>query len=443
MQPPTKLWNKNFFLQWQGQTVSRLGTQAFFIAQTFLIKEITGSATLVGLLAMLTNLPGIIMGPIGGLLADRISRKKIIMLSDLFRGLSGLLLASTLYYIIPNDTSIFIASYLPILDKATILIMVFSVSIFHAMINPVFGSAIQSSIPDIVPEDKLVSANSAGQLSGQAAIFFGQMVGGTLYRVLGPAVMFFIDSLSYFYSSFSEIFVQIPQTLPEKSKGWRDTLKIFLSDIYGGFNYVMKSKGLKETVLISALLTFFSAPIFILLPFYIEDVLKATVDWYGYMLAITGIGTVVGFLLIGIIRPPAKMKSRILIFFILLTCIGFILLGLVRNTYIAVLLGFFYGVSSSYITVSITTIVQIRTPADLRGRIFGLLAAISGSLAPIAMGLSGIIADLLDQNIPALYMGCGIIMTILVLIISFNTDFRNFLADQPSKKNSTPDSHNE
>ena len=78
------------------------------------------------------------------------------------------------------------------------------------------------------------------------------------------------------------------------------------------------------------------------------------------------------------------------------------------------------------------TILQQSTPSAIRGRVFGLVGAITGGLAPIAMGLSGVLADLTGQNIPLIYVSSGVITFIITLAISFSADYRRFLAFEPS-----------
>lgn len=411
---PIKLFNRNYILQWQGQSVSRLGSQGFAVAMLLWIKDATGSASLMGLIMMVSSLIGVILGPIGGTLADRFSRRKIIIYSGLIQGLAVLLL-SGLLYVVPGYTNL-------------ILIWLFASSTIIAVVNAFFFPAIQSTIPDLVPIDKVASANSLGQFSYQTTVFIGQGLGGTLFRILGAPLLFLIDGLTSIYAAISEMFVEIPQNIPEKKSHWKEQLVEFRTNIWEGLRYIWQKPGLKETTIISSALSFFAAPIIILLPFYVEDVLKVKIDWYGFLMVAYGAGTMVGYLVIGALNLTAKKRALLMLTCIIFESFGYGLLGLVSNPFVAIFLAFLGGFTAGVVSVNIMTILQVTTPGSMRGRVFGLLGTLSGGLAPIAMGLAGVVADLLDHNIRLIFVSCGIFMLAFSIILTANRNFRNFIS---------------
>ncbi len=422
MEPPKKLFNRNYVLQWQGQFLANLGFQAFTIAMLFWIKHATGSATLMGILQMLSNLPGVLLGPIGGVLADRYSRRKIIIISHLSRSIAAVAL-SALIFLQPDATKL-------------VLVALFSVAIFNATVNAFFGPAISATIPDLVPKERVASANSLGQLTMQISVFLGQGLGGVLFRLLGAAMLFLFDGLAYLYASVSQCFVYIPQAIKEKKGSGQSRLRMFKEDIIEGLHYARVQPGLKEVVLVSAFMSFFTAPIIVLLPFYVEDVLRAQIDWYGFLAAGSGVGTLLGYIFVGAIRTSAKSRGMTVLIFILLNAIGYGILGLIRVPIYALILAIAGGFTSGYITVSIMTILQVSTPGEIRGRILGLLSAISASLTPIGMGMAGIVADAMQQNIPAIYVACSASMVMLTTLVFLNKNFRLYLSSTPEQSNS-------
>lgn len=411
-QRPQKLMNRNFLLLWLGQSASQLGIQAYIIATVFWLKDATDSASLMGLLQMLSSLPSVLLGPIGGAFADRHSRRGVIVFSDILRGASVLGLGGLLF-IAPKA-----------LNPA--IVSLFVVSILVSVAGSFSTPALYALGPDIVPRHKIVTANSLWQLSFQLAMFIGQAVGGTLYRLLGAPALLFANGLTYLAAAGSALFIKEPPLIKKLTR--KNQFRQMKEDILQSFRYAWGQTGLRELVFLSAFLAFFATPIIMLLPFYVEDTLKVQPDWYGFMLSAYGVGSLAGYLFSGSVALSGKARGRVMLVFIILESLGHGILGLLRNPIQATVTVFLGGFVSGFVAVNITTIMQITTPREMRGRLFGLLATLSGGLTPIAMGLSGVITDLVNQNIPLIYMGCGGIMTILSLMVTLNGDFRQFLA---------------
>jgi len=411
---PSRLLNKNYFLLWQGQFVSQLGSQVHSIAMMFWIKHATGSATLMGTIMMLSMLPGIILGPFGGTFADNFSRKKIIVISDILSGIAVLALAGILFYS-PDNVSLAI-------------VWLFVIGIGMGIVSAFFRPAISAAIPDLVPRDKIAAANSMNQSSFQISSLMGQGAGGVLFRVLGAPVLFLIDGITYLFSAVSEMFITIPQTIPERAPGFKPIMKKFLTDTGIGFKYVWNNKGMRAVFFTATLLNFLISPIAVLLPFYIEDHLHLTPDWFGFLIAANGVGALIGYTAAGTIKVSGKVRSFVLISFLSLVGVDLALLGWSESGPLSVALMLFFGILAGAININIVTVLQLTTPSEIRGRVFGLLGTIVGGLTPIGMGLAGVIADLLDNNITLIFIICGLTMAAVNLMMAFNRHFREFMA---------------
>jgi MFS family permease len=414
MSRPTKLFNRHFVLLWQGQFVSSMGSQAFSIAMMFWIKHATESATLMGLIMMVSQIPAVLLGPLGGSFADRHSRRSIIIWCDLLRGLLVLSLASVMF-LDPEATDL-------------ILACLFVVAVLGASLGAFFRPAIAAAIPDIVPPERLASANSMNQSSMQASVLAGQSVGGVLFRVLGAPVLFLVDGLTYLFSAVSELFITIPQKLAPPSDESTSAFQRFKSDTVDGLRYVWRNRGLRDLIFAASLLNFFFVPIIVLLPFYVEDTLGATTDWYGFVVAAFGLGALLGYLAAGTLKLSGPRRAALVIASLIGMALTLGGLGLVSTTHAALVLMFVTGLLNGYLNINIATIIQVTTPSEIRGRVFGVMGTVSGGLAPLAMGLAGVVADMLNHNIPVIYVACGLTTALMGVLLSMSRDFRNFLA---------------
>ncbi len=411
--------NKNFVLLWQGQFVSQLGSQAFTIAMMFWLKHATGSATVMGSIMMISMLPMVIMSPLGGTFADRYSRRKIIILCDLVHGASVLSLA-VLMFAAPGATGLIVA-WLTI------------VAVLSGVISAFFMPAVKAAVPSIVPAGKVAAANSFNEGSFQISTLVGQGAGGVLYRVLGAPVLFLIDGLTFLYSAVSEMFMDIPQTVPEKARNWREEFARFDAETREGLRYAWGRVGMRNLFVAAAVLNFFSMPFFILFPFYVEDVLGASPDWYGFLLAGYGGGSLLGYTFISSVGMSGRARGKLLVVFLVVVSVLLGALGFVDRPAVSLALMIAAGFISGVFNITTLTLIQQSTPEDKRGRMFGLLNTLVMGLAPVSMGLTGVVADLIGQNVSVMFIICGAVLVTVSLVVSANREFREFLSLEISR----------
>jgi len=409
----TKLFNKNFFLFWQGQTVSRIGSQIYFMAMMLWVKEATDSATLMGLLGMVAGIPSILLAPIGGTFADKYSRKKIIVGSDIINGIVILTLAFIFFY---TDS-----------DKNIIVPTLFVVAITSGLVSSFFTPAVAACIPDLVPNDKLTTANSFTQLAAPISTIFGWILSGILYQKIGMSMLILINGSTFIFGAISKSIIEIPQKKLVKRTGGKP-FGNFIKDLKVGLKFVLNTKGLRRLVFVSLFIGFFSTPINLLLIFYVSDVLFLKEIWFSYLLSSTLVGGIVGSVIAGITKINSKKRSNIIVIMMLLNSVSTLLLAFNSSKFGAIAILFISGLSTGFVTVFMTTIMQISTSQEIRGRVFGFIGTITGALIPLGMGLTGVLTDLAGKNIPLIYSISGIVLIIISLYVFFSKEIRKFLA---------------
>ncbi len=176
-----KIWNKNYILLLQGQLVSSFGDALYTIALAFFVLKLTGSSTLIGTIMGIITIPRILLGPVAGVAADRCSKKAIIVLADLIRGIAV--------------TAVAVLAYCGRLRVWELLAAAVIGGICAAFFNP----SMETVMPVIVDEDHLVRANSIFDMLTSGADIIGQTAGGILYGILGGPAIFLFNGISYLF----------------------------------------------------------------------------------------------------------------------------------------------------------------------------------------------------------------------------------------------------
>lgn len=423
--PPDKLFNKNFSLVFAGQCVSLIGSSLYYVVLVLYLKQMTGSATVIGIVELLAFLPWVLLGPFAGTLVDRSSRKTIIVWCDFLRGLLMLLLfiVSMDYFLGLKMVDIGIARF-HFASFPLAVYAVFFVTILMGIVDSAFSSALNSIIPEILTEKKIQKGNSLFQGAGGVLAMVGNALGGIFFSVFGGALAFLMNGISYLSAAFASLFLSAGHKNPEKKPAF--SYKSFLRETKEGFLFIWANKGLRNQTIIYALSNLLFPTVMLSLPFLIEDVMKLKSVYYGYLLSILTLSSIAGYFVFGLFKTTEKQNYVVICVIFFIEALLFLFLSFTANVFFVFVL---LALLSSCMAISRlinTSLKQKVIPDQLRGRVFGTLDSINGGLVPLSFALSGIIIDLMNKNILMLFSIIFGLYTLLAIAFVFNRPIRHF-----------------
>ena len=390
---------RNFVLLWHGQLVSRLGNQAFLIATSFYVLEVTGSATLVAGAMMAATIPLMILGPVAGAVADRHSRRSILVGADFLRAAATGGLASVLLWL-PDVTA-----------RHTALII--AVAAFNGIMSALFAPAFQALVPDLVPNDRLATANSINQMSSQTSTLVGQALGGVLYVVWGPALLLLFDAVSFAYAGIATWCLPADRPVPHVTTSLRGAFQRYLTDTGAGMAYVWQRTGMTAVLAIFAGVNCLFMPVFVLLPFYVREVLGTGPEWYGFLLSGSGVGALAGSVAASIMLRRLRAHAALVRACLAGVAAGVLVLAATASAWASLAAFAAIGALSSIINVTVITAFQSAVPPEVRGRVLALVIALSTAAVPIGMGLGGVLGDRWRSSLQVVLAGSGLALGIL------------------------------
>ncbi len=395
-----RLWTGSFLILWQSQLVSTLGDAAYSIALGFWVLATTGSTALMGTLMAASTLPGVIISPFAGVMIDRYNKKALLVLMDVIRGISIILLS--------------FASF-----KGFIAIwMVFATGIILSVCGAIFRPGVNSSIPELAPPSKITNANAAFAVVTNGANMIGNALGGFLLKLFGSTLMFFFNGISYLFSGLSIFFIKIPK------KEKKDN-QYFWRDMKDGFSFMWKLKGLRYIIVVIAFINFFfNISLVLFLPLF-QKTSYLGPDKYGVAIACFMGGAMAGYLLTSIIKIQPNKKFGIFIISGITSNLCFILFTLQHIFIIMVVLLLAGGFFNSILNVILMSSVQIATTKEVRGKVLAFMSMVTQGLSPFAMALGGVLGGIIP--IRTVMLASFLIILIAVIPFIFVNSFKKFL----------------
>ncbi|MDU4939418.1 MAG: MFS transporter [Clostridium sp.] len=396
--------NKNFIIIVIGQIISLFGNAIQRFSMSLYLLEFTGSTAAFANILAISTIPYILFAPIAGRLSDKINRKKVMVYLDLF--CSILIGIYALILLRGRDSELIVA------------IVMFMLSVCYTL----YGPAVVSSIPQIVEEDKLTSANGIINQVGSVVNFLGPILAGVLYGLVGIKLIVIINAISFLVSAIMELFLDIPDVAraDEATDNGKvlsiDFIKKSFIDMGHSFVYLKKEKKIILGIIASyALCNIFLVPILsIVAPYFINILLGLPSQVYGVVEGICVLGMILGGFWISIKPKMFSMKKvhytyiPMIVGVTLMATLGFIRL----NNY--VLAGLF-GISGMAIMLSLSlsnvltlTFIQQEVPSDMLGRV----SAFSTAVATISVAPGQLLfGQVIDMGI---HIGVILIITAIV-----------------------------
>jgi MFS family permease len=370
-----KLWNANFLLLWQGQFVSAMGDVVYSIALGFWILAMTGSTALMGSLLAVSSLPRILISPLAGVVVDRTDRKWLIVLMDVVRGIVVVFVG--------------VASYLGFIR----IWMVFLAGVIIGACAAFFNPAVSSVIPDIVDKRKLVQANSVFNIIYTGSGIIGNTLGGILFKMLGASFLFLFNGFSYIFSAATEVFIKVPKIIHEKAK------QHFFADLKEGFTFVWHFRGLRALILIASVTNFFAVMgIMLILPLFQQNKQLCPALYCIVTAFFTG-GLHLGVIFSSLFNFKPQQRFGVFSLCYIVMCVSMILLPIFLYVPLMAFLAFLSGFVNAILNSFISAVLQLTTPQDKRGKVFGLLTSVAGGLMPIAYATGGVLAEFIPVRL--------------------------------------------
>ena len=391
------LWKKKAVAFITSQAVSLFGSSIVQMAIVWYVTMQTSSGIWLTILTLSSFLPQMIISPFAGVWADRYNKKKIIILADV------LIAASTLI----------LAIFLQINNLAnTSLIAIVVVSIIRSIGTGIQTPTVNSMIPLLVPEDKLMKFNGVNSSIQSVIQFASPLVAGGILVLGSISNILFIDVITAVIGVSILSFIKIEQKSVQKIEEKASTI----NEIKEGIRFSISDKLIGKLLLIYGIFIFLSVPSSFMSSLIITRNFGQDYMYLSICETIGFVGMFLGGLLLGT-WGGFKNRNKTLTLGMILYSIFAIGLGLVTQYWMFVALIFFISFSIPIIQTTTMTMLQEKVQIEMQGRIFSLLNAIFSGLMPLGMILFGVLADIVSINyliIPAgailLLIGIGIPM---------------------------------
>ncbi len=354
------------------QTLSLLGSRMSGFALGIWVYQQTGNATPLALVAFFEVVPMILLSNIAGMFADRFDRRKVMMIANLGQSIGSVLLIVSFA---SGNFQIWQLYGVAMLQAA-----------FGAFLYPSF----QASMTMLVSDKNRDRANAISQLSNPMAGVLAPGITGLLYAIVGVTGVLVIDLITFLVAAAATLWVNIPR--PATSAEGKASRGSGLGELLGGFHYLASRRILIVLVLFASLINFAFNGVGAISTPYLMARTGDNTGLLGAILSVMNVGAILGGIIMGV-WGGTRPRIHTALIGIIVASAALALFGVSRNPALLGLTLFMAMFPWPFVNAAFMSILQIKVPPDMQGRVFAVISQISMLLSPISLLLIGPLVD--------------------------------------------------
>lgn len=402
---------KNMILFLFGKLVSLFGTRIYAFAMSLYILKVTKSGLNFSISILLSTIPILIFGPIGGVIADRLDRKKMVLITDFLSGIVMLIafVLSTIFGL-----------QIWIIYMSTVLL---------SILNILFSTSFDASVPNLVDDENIGKINSYNHSIRSLSTIIGPVIGGAVYALVHPTMFILFNGISFILSTISEGFIDFYWKVGKNTiKTNNKKIEVF-SEIKEGFTYIKTKPEIMVIIKSCLILNFLFTTTTVVIPHILVVQYPISERSFGIIQACLGIGSLLISILfankMGKYKPIKIGLYTILLGILIIACsIPVIFTSLMSIQYFSPI---YYGIISFAVGCIIVLInipfevyLQETTDNEYRGRVISLIVTIASAITPIGYLLHGLLLDYIETSFIIIYAGIGMFFIAAYIISKSN-----------------------
>lgn len=391
----TQIFKRDFTMVVIGQIISLFGNAILrFALPLYLLRE-TDSSSLFGAVTACSFIPMVIFSFLGGVIADRVNKRNIMVALDFFTAI------------------IIVVFYFALGQIPLVPLMIVMLMLLYG-ISGAYQPSVQASIPLLVDYEALAKGNAIINMVSTLSNLLGPAIGGVLFGAFGLTPILVISIVCFIISAIMEIIIHIPYQKRDKGKGIFATVR---NDLIESFYFVKREKPIFLSVV--GILAIFnlvlSAAMIVGIPVMVVQVLGMSDADLGIAQGALGLGGLIGGLLAG--TSTQKLKIRYNYIYLLICSSTALIMGISLMSAIPTSIGFWLITIMSFVTmcvstmftISIFTVVQQQTPIHLLGKVMATIIAVSSCFQPIGQAIYGELFENLETISWVIMVGAAIV----------------------------------